>query len=511
MSLELPEVLRSSSRFTVHRCLGSGAFGVVYAAHDHERGSEVALKWLKNGDVSMIVRFKREFRSLADLQHPNLVRFRDLIVMDDTWFFTMDLLEGVDLLDYVAPAKRPLEKGLSSTSEALPPGSTRAAGPRSRGPGPESLGEVAMVKAPPDPNRPLCAADLGRLASTLEQLAAGLSAIHAAGMLHRDVKPSNVLVTSSGRVVLLDFGMVTELGPDGYAETMGDRAVGTPAYMSPEQGAGRPVTAASDWYAVGVILYQALTGRLPIEGEGGAHVLIVRKFIMDPTPPSEVVRGVPPALSELCMALLDREPERRPTGESFLARLRAILPFGAHGPTSEPPPRMTSAPEAEARVPLVGREVHLWALDESLRELEEGHAVVTLVHGTSGMGKSALLRHFIDVLRAERRDVLVLEGRCYERETMPYKAMDSLVDALCRHLLRLPEMDVAAILASKRARTSAASASETPSSASTSPTMRMKMSTWRSASPRPTSALWAAPRFTAWPRSPPNARVMNAT
>lgn len=444
--MEMPEVLRTSGRFIVRRCLGSGAFGVVYDAYDNVRGSEVALKWLKNGDASMITRFKREFRSLADLLHPNLVRFRDLIAMDDTWFFTMDLLEGVDLLEYAAAANRPLEKGHSSTSEAHPPSSTLAAAPLSRGPGPESLGKIAMVKAAPDPNRPLCAADLGRLGSALEQLAAGLSAIHAAGMLHRDVKPSNVLVTNEGRLVLLDFGMVTELGADGIAETLGDRVVGTPAYMSPEQGMGRPVTAASDWYAVGVILYQALTGRLPIEGEGGGHLLLVRKHIMDPTPPNEIVRGLPPGLSELCMELLDRAPERRPTADVFLARLRAILPFGSHGATSGPPPRISSVPENEARVALVGREVHLWALDESLRELEEGHAVVTLVHGTSGMGKSALVRHFIDVLRAERRDVLVLEGRCYERETVPYKAMDSLVDALCRHLQRLPEVETAALL-----------------------------------------------------------------
>jgi len=443
MTMEVPEVLRTSSRFQIRRCLGSGAFGVVYAAHDRERGSEVALKWLKNGDAAMITRFKREFRSLADLHHPNLVRFRDLIVLEDEWFFTMDLLEGVDMLEYAAAENRPLEKGHSSTSEVRPPSSTLAAGPAGRLASPESLGKMAAAKPPPDPSRPLCTADLGRLGSALEQLAAGLSAIHAAGMLHRDVKPSNVLVTGEGRLVLLDFGMVTELGPDGIALTLGDRVVGTPAYMSPEQGMGRPVTAASDWYAVGVILYQALTGRLPIEGEGGGHLLLVRKHIVDPTPPSEVVRGLPPALSELCMDLLERDPERRPTGEVFLTRLRAI--FGAHAPASRAP-RISGVPEADPRGALVGREVHLWALDESLRELEEGHAVVTLVHGASGMGKSALLRHYFDTLREERRDVLVLEGRCYERESMPYKAMDSLVDALARHLQRLPEVETAALL-----------------------------------------------------------------
>lgn len=445
MSFNLPAALLESGRFVIRSCLGAGGFGVVYAAYDNERGAEVALKWLKRGDPSMIARFKREFRSLADLDHPNLVHFRDLFSVGNDWFFTMDLLDGVDLLTYLRPDAARAEdisvRALGESSTELASQSTIDV--------PQALGHPVAAKVnaatrqrAPDAMRPLCVADLTRLRSTLDQLAEGLMALHAAGMLHRDVKPFNVLVTREGNVVLLDFGLVTAIGQDGVASTAHEHVVGTPAYMSPEQGVGGTITASSDWYAVGVILYQALTGKLPIPGEG--HDVLVRKNLEDPALPQEWVRGIPPQLCELCMDLLKRDPAQRPGGDTFLGRLRSALPYG-----TVVPELAATAPRAQAAEPsldFVGREPHLWALDEALRELDGGHAVVALVHGGSGMGKSALVRHFIDTLKSTRPDVMVLEGRCYEREAVPYKALDSLVDGLARYLLRLPEVESAALL-----------------------------------------------------------------
>jgi len=413
---------------------------VVYAAYDTQEDAQVALKWLRNSTAATIARFKREFRALADLAHPNLVTFRELLTVGGEWFFTMDLVEGIDLLHWVRPASPPVALQAASTAEdddvAMGSGSTVAVEqPRSsmlpRSP-PLVTGDQHVLEG----HRPLSVADLPRLKATLLQLAAGLTALHEGGMLHRDVKPSNVLVTRDGRVVLLDFGLVTELGEGGVAESMTGQIVGTPGYMSPEQAAGRALTQASDWYAVGVTLYHALTGKLPFDGDPSS--ILFRKQLMDPAAPSDHVRGVPRALGDLCMDLLARSPERRPSGAAFVERLHAALPATAT-------PALESG-TTRAAVDFLGRETHLWALDEALEEAERNKTVIALVHGQSGMGKTALVRHFLANVRRDRPEVVVLEGRCYERESVPYKAIDSLVDALCRYLQRLPEVEVARLL-----------------------------------------------------------------
>src|SRR5262249_16928831 len=140
------------------------------------------------------------------------------------------------------------EKTWSSTSEAV--GSERGTTP---------------VPDPPRPPPPQAACDEPRLRRALKQLALGLHALHSAGMVHRDVKPSNILVTGDGRVVLVDFGLVAELHGASKRDAFGGAVVGTAGYMAPEQ-AGGDVGPAADWYSVGCIIYQALTGRLPFTG-----------------------------------------------------------------------------------------------------------------------------------------------------------------------------------------------------------------------------------------------------
>src|SRR5215471_14094468 len=168
--------------------------GVVYEALDRERNVQVALKTLTTIEPDAILRFKQEFRALADLSHPNLVSLGELHEEQGSWFFTMELVRGVDFLTWV-------RGGFQGAYDAT----AKLASPKRR-------------------------YDETRLRAALAQLASGLATLHAANKVHRDVKPSNVLVTGEGRVVILDFGLVSEV--DAAAESL---VAGTLAFMAPEQ------------------------------------------------------------------------------------------------------------------------------------------------------------------------------------------------------------------------------------------------------------------------------------
>src|SRR3954470_18214233 len=305
----MQEIASSIDRYQVVRRIGAGGMGVVYEADDVERGQKVALKTISNPDVEKIYQLKREFRALADLSHPNLVALYDLVVAADSCFFTMELLDGVDLLTHLWGRKVEDPAELATTTHRMPMAFGTLPPPT------VPLYATADVVTEDVPHHAPC--DFDRLRAALPQLARGLHALHGAGKIHRDVKPSNIQVTSDGRVVLLAFGLVAELerrqGGDGMI-------VGTVAYMAPEQCAGDvQLTAAADWYALGVILFQALTGRLPFEGVP-TRVLFEKQTEAAPRP-SLVVQHVPHDLDDLCAELLEREPADRPTGPQLLRRL----------------------------------------------------------------------------------------------------------------------------------------------------------------------------------------------
>jgi tetratricopeptide (TPR) repeat protein len=388
--------------FDILGVLGSGGMGTVYCAFDRRCGRPVALKTLNRFGATAILRFKHEFRALLDVAHPNLVTLYELIGDGRNWFLTMELLDGVDFLSHVR----------SEESRGAPTG------------------------------QPGSANQHRRLRAALRQLAEGIEALHAAGKLHRDIKPSNVIVTREGRVVLLDFGLAGEQAADGHLQSTEENLVGTAAYMAPEQAASPPVTAASDWYSMGVMLFEALTGRLPFTGSALSVLMDKQRF--EPPPPSELVGGVPEDLNTLCVELLRRKPQDRPSGREVLRRL------GSHAETAPPAseetvPRFSGATAAAQRVNLVGREHHLGTLEAAFADMCLGRTVAVYLHGPSGAGKTALLQSFL-AERLERSDVVILAGRCYERESVPYKALDSLIDALSRHLKRLPAAEAAAVL-----------------------------------------------------------------
>ena len=403
------EIFKSTERFRLERRLGAGAFGVVYLAYDLKRESRVALKALRQ--VDHLYRFKQEFRSLADLQHVNLVKLHELLSVDDRWFFTMELVEGVNFMKYVAGHSD------APASDDDPTQTIVASGL------PESESVRHGIPA---------GLDVTRLGESLKQLSEGLLALHGAGKLHRDIKPSNVLVTDAGRVVILDFGLVRDLVRSSELAT-GELA-GTPAYMSPEQAVEGPVSEASDWYSVGVMLFEALTGRLPFSGRG--RELLAHKQRSESPAPAELVPSIPAHLNSLCFDLLRRDPAERPKGEDVLRRL---------GVRTQASP-LNIRPTLAQRATFMGRAEPLALLAEAFRVSKSGRAISVLVHGSSGMGKTTLVQHFLNELRVKSPEAVVLAGRCFMQESVPYKGLDSLMDALSSYLKLLPQEDQQSLL-----------------------------------------------------------------
>ncbi|MGB1698915.1 MAG: serine/threonine-protein kinase, partial [Nannocystaceae bacterium] len=336
--------------YTIVARLGAGGMGEVYEAVHTRTQETVALKVLKRMEPAQQIRFKREFRVLAQVRHENLVRPRELIATDECFFFTMDLCDGPNLIDHVRH-------------------------------------EIASAQLP----------NLIRLRRALRQLVAGVSALHNANLLHRDLKPSNVLVTSYGLVRILDFGLVRDVTA-AHDITAEGQLLGTPAYMSPEQAAAVPATPATDWYAVGIILYELLTGQRPFQGP--LIQMMTAKSEQPPPDPRSVVASAPADLAELTMSLMAVEPEHRPGAKEILDVL---------GVEAESDHR-----ELELnRQPLVGRQSELSALRSAYDRVRvNGQSVTVHVQAESGMGKSKLISEFLANLPSTSSP-FILRGRCF--------------------------------------------------------------------------------------------------
>ena len=337
---------------------------------DAVRRHPVAVKSLPRLDLDDVYWLKSEFRALVDVRHRNLVELFDLVVDAESCFFSMEWIDGVDL---DACARAVLGADRARTTEAA----------------------------------------FERITPCLREVAEGIEAIHRCAKLHRDVKPSNVMVANDGRVVLLDYGLTTPL----RALQSGDRSLsGTIVYMSPEELAGRPLGPAADWYSFGVVLYELLTGELPFDP--------VEAWSPDPRraplDPRTLAPGVPPRLAELALALVRTDAAARPGYPEIVARL------APEADASVPPP-VVEVPAA-----FVGRSAELARLAAAFREIDD-RVMSVHVRGESGIGKSTLIQQFCDRI-AEDHGAVVLTSRCHPYESVPYKAFDALVDALAMHL-----------------------------------------------------------------------------
>ncbi|MDX2091864.1 MAG: protein kinase [Kofleriaceae bacterium] len=386
------------SPYEMLRVLGHGGFGEVFLVRDPQRG-DVAMKRLTRLEPSSIARFKNEFRLLQGLRHPALATLFELTKTDHGWHLLMEYVPGEHFTTWVRPG------GDGYTAATMPDA------------GAANVNSTMFGMA----------FDEARLRDAMRRLASGLLALHESGIIHRDLKPSNVLVAADGRVVILDFGLAASPASDAH-HSLERKVLGTPGYIAPEQATGRPITRAVDWYAVGVMLFEALTGRRPYIGS----VLDIVEAQLTRTPPDPATFGrtVPEDLRSLCMRLLAAEPEARPDGPEVLALLG--------GEPARPS-------LARALPPFVGRVTELATIREAVDELgRRGPSVLHLV-APSGFGKSALLVRGLADAR-ERTGAIVLGGRCYEREAVPYKAIDPLIDALTEQLRRMSAEEVLAVV-----------------------------------------------------------------
>ncbi len=264
-----------ANRYEVVSVLGRGGMGVVYRARDRELNEEVALKAIRQellSDAVAAERFKSEIRLARRISHRNVVRTHDLGESEGVLFVTMEYVDGIDVRELLNT------RGKLSVASALA---------------------------------------LGR------QLAAALAVAHDAGVIHRDVKPENALIDGDGVLKVMDFG-IARLAEATSARTQSGLIVGTPAYMAPEQLVGEEVDARADLYALGVVLYECLTGRPPFSAPS-AVALIGKVLTTEPAALTSLAPEVPAALAALVMQLLSKSPANRPANATILAEQLAEL------------------------------------------------------------------------------------------------------------------------------------------------------------------------------------------
>src|SRR6266540_2197169 len=254
----MPQVLLG--RYEVGRMLGAGGMAEVYEGHDRLLARRVAIKVLLAQyahDPAFLARFRREAQAAASLSHPNIVAVFDTGSQDDTWFIVMEYVAGRTLRDVIRT-------------------------------------EGALYWA--------------RAAEIAADVAGALSAAHARGVVHRDVKPGNVMLTTDGKVKVMDYGIARASAVPSITQTAA--MVGTVQYIAPEQAQGLEADARSDVYALGCCLYEMLTGQVPFTGP--TPVAIAYRHVQeDPTPPRVLKSDVPVSLERVCLKAMAKRPEDR--------------------------------------------------------------------------------------------------------------------------------------------------------------------------------------------------------
>ena len=405
-------------RYHVVRELGRGGMGIVYLGRDLRRDMDVAIKFRGIMHHSATLWLKREFRAVASLRHHNLVELYELVAHEESCYFTMEYLPGLDPRRWV---ERPSTTPPTAMPQTPPPildlsdRTTRSALPIQAA---HTEMEIAMPSSQPTSPivRGVPSVDFGRVRTVLAQLAEGLAFLHARGVIHRDVKPSNAIVCD-GVVKLLDFGLALEHRRAEQELSRETRVVGTAAYLAPEYVERLQVSPAMDVYALGVVAFELVTGTPPFGGT--MHVLARLNRAITVPRASSINPEIPPELDDLIDSMLHADPERRPSALDIAGRITGEL--------SQPRPVRRAAG-------FVGREAELARLQaRALDPTAEGRLV--LVTGPSGVGKSSLIDEGLRRARlGDGANDATWRGRCHERERVPYRAFDFVIDDLATEL-----------------------------------------------------------------------------
>lgn len=395
-----------ASRYELRSILGVGAYGEVFSAWDIVRSRLVAIKVLKNTRANVLMQFKQEFRGIFELNHPNLVRVYKLGREGSVWFIVMEFIDGVPITNSPAihpPRTTPRQLTRENTVPFSP--NTSVQDGRSEH---NTLNDENHTAPLVDPVLPLATTQ-----DRIGQLVQGTYALHQFGILHCDLKPSNVMVSNEGGVVIIDFGASR------YTMSVGAHyqhhwiRAGTRAYMAPEARSLRESTHGLDWYAIGVMLAEMLTG---------LHARVISS--MPPPTRIERLREVGARhpeyadMCELCVKLIEPIPENR---AGYREAIEAC--YGERAPQIYEAARRYT-PEFS------GRSEELTALADAYSFFRGGRPHTILVEGAFGSGKSAVCGEFLRRISLEEDPPHVLVAHCKNDELLSYRAFDGVVDGI---------------------------------------------------------------------------------
>lgn len=367
--------------YEIFQRLGAGGMGEVYHARDTRLGRELALKLLppaRVADADAIERFLREARAASALNHPNVITVYDIGKGEAGWYIAMELVKG------------------------------------------RTLSKLSADQL-----------DVRTVAGLGAQAARALAVAHEASIVHRDIKPDNLMLREDGYLKVLDFGLARLFEHDGSRaadeefKTGTGIIVGTLRYLSPEQAAGDPVTSRADVFALGIVLYELLAGEHPFAGRNGMAV-VGAILTREPELLADKRPYLPTALTSVVHAMLKKEPALRPSAAEVAASLEAVAataPAELRSPLMVVRPMATSIGPAttyhprtsSSRTPMiVGRQADRARLLDAWTQAQEGHGQLLGVAGEPGVGKST----FVDACLAElsvSTGIIVARGRCSER------------------------------------------------------------------------------------------------